>query len=44
MWAFSAGLIKRSTRALLYIEAVTVALILVLMVVILVKVGGRATA
>ena len=39
MWAFSAGLIKRSTRALLYIEAVTVSLILVLMIVILVKVG-----
>ena len=39
MWAFSAGLIKRSTRALLYIEASTVALILVLLVVILVKVG-----
>jgi amino acid transporter len=39
MWAFSAGLIKRSTRALLYIEAVTVTLIVVLMVIILVKVG-----
>ena len=42
IWAFSAGVIKRSTRALLYIEAVTVTLILVLLVVILVKVG-RAT-
>jgi amino acid transporter len=39
MWAFAAGVIKRSTRALLYIEAVTVALILVLLVVIVVKVG-----
>ncbi len=39
LWAFAAGLIKRSTRALLYIEATTVALILVLMVIILVKVG-----
>ena len=39
MWAFSAGVIKRSTRALLYIEAVTVTLIIVLLVVILVKVG-----
>jgi len=39
MWAFSAGLIKRSTRALLYIEAVTVTLIVVLMVIVVVKVG-----
>ncbi|HEU5421577.1 MAG TPA: APC family permease [Streptosporangiaceae bacterium] len=39
LWAFAAGLIKRSTRALLYIEAVTVTLILVLMVFIVVKVG-----
>lgn len=39
MWGFSAGVIKRSTRALLYIEACTVTLIVVLMVIILVKVG-----
>ena len=39
MWGFSAGLIRRSTRALLYIEAVTVTLIVVLMVIIVVKVG-----
>jgi amino acid transporter len=39
MWGFSAGVIKRSTRALLYIEAVTVTLIVALLVVILVKVG-----
>jgi amino acid transporter len=40
IWGFCAGVIKRSTRALFYIEAVTVTLILVLMVVILVKVGN----
>jgi amino acid transporter len=40
IWAFCAGVIKRSTRALFYIEAVTVTLILVLMVIILVKVGN----
>jgi amino acid transporter len=40
IWAFCAGVIKRSTRALFYIEAVTVTLILVLMVVILVKVSN----
>lgn len=39
MWGFSAGLIRRSTRTLLYIEGVTVSLILVLMIIILVKVG-----
>jgi amino acid transporter len=39
MWAFSAGVIKRSTRALLYIEAVTVTLIIALLVIIVVKVG-----
>jgi amino acid transporter len=40
IWGFCAGVIKRSTRALFYIEAVTVTLILVLMVIILVKVGN----
>jgi amino acid transporter len=40
VWLVSAGLARHSTRALLTIESVTVALILVLMVVILVKVGG----
>lgn len=39
MWGFSAGVIKRSTRVLLYIEACTVTLIIVLMVIILAKVG-----
>ena len=39
IWAFCAGVIKRSTRALFYIEAVTVTLIIVLLVVIIVKVG-----
>jgi amino acid transporter len=40
MWGFSAGLIRRSTRALLYIEAVTVSLIILLMIIIVVKVGA----
>ncbi|HTS97626.1 MAG TPA: APC family permease [Streptosporangiaceae bacterium] len=39
IWGFCAGVIKRSTRALLYIEAVTVTLIVALMVIIVVKVG-----
>ncbi len=39
IWAFCAGVIKRSTRALLYIESVTVTLIIALMVVVVVKVG-----
>jgi amino acid transporter len=40
MWGFSAGVIKRSTRTLLYIEACTITLIIALMAIILIKVGG----
>jgi amino acid transporter len=40
VWLTSAGLARHSTRLLLSIESITVALILILMVVILVKVGG----
>ena len=40
VWLTAAGLARHSTRTLLSIEGITVALIVVLMIVILVKVGG----
>lgn len=39
IWLTASGLARRSTRALLLIESVTVCLLLILMIVILVKVG-----